>query len=59
MLRRKVLKKSTSAYPLTPKTKAKKMMTAAGIKPVGVPEIKKQLLFAEAISLTSGKKKKE
>lgn len=33
-------------------------MTAAGIKPVGVPEIKKQLLFAEAISLTSGKKKK-
>lgn len=34
-------------------------MTAAGIKPVGVPEIKKQLLFAEAISLTSGKKKKK
>lgn len=33
--------------PLTPKTKATKMMKRVGIKPVEVPEIQ----FAEAISL--------
>ena len=49
-LRKKVHRKIMSASPLTPKTKVKKMMKAAGIKPVDAPEIQKQLLFAEAIS---------
>ena len=60
-LRKKVHRKITSASPLTPKTKAKKMMKAAGIKPVDAPEIQKQLLFAEAISLEiqqAGKERK-
>ena len=40
-LRKKVDRKITSASPLTLKTKAKKMMKAAGIKPVDAPEIQK------------------
>ena len=38
------------------------MMKAVGIKPVGAPEIQKQLLFTEAISLEiqlAGSEKKE
>ena len=50
-LRKKVHRKTTSASPLTLKTKATKMMKAVGIKPVDAPKIKKQLLFAETISL--------
>ena len=50
-VRKKVYGKATSAFLLTPKTKATKMMKAVGIKPVGPPETQKQLLFTEAISL--------
>ena len=45
-----VNEESSSFYvriPLTPKTKAMKMMKRVGIKPIEVPEIQ----FAEAISL--------
>ena len=61
-VRKKVYGKATSAFLLTPKTKATKMMKAVGIKPVGAPEIQKQLLFTEAISLEiqlAGSEKKE
>ena len=40
-----------SAFHLTLKTKAMKMIKAVGIKPVDAHEIHKKLLFAEAISL--------
>ena len=60
-LRKKVGRKMKSKNQVTPNSKATKMLTAIGIDPEKAPEIKKQLLFAEAVSLEiqcAGKEKK-
>ena len=62
LLRKHVQRKTKSTSPLAPKTKVTKMMKAVGITLDDAPKIKKQLLFAEAISLVihqGGKEKKE
>lgn len=60
-LRKKISRRKKPSSPLTPKTKTKKMLKAIRIRPNDAPEISKQLLFAEAISLEiqeAGREKK-
>ena len=60
-LRKKVHREKQTKSSQTPNTKITKMIREAGIDPANVPEIKKKLLFAEAVSLefkAAGKEKR-
>ena len=50
-LRKRMSRKEKLSSPLTPKRKTEKLLRTIGVKSSEAPEIKKQLLFAEAISL--------